>query len=128
MTLDLLQVPVLLLAPRCRLLIEEGSVHAAVELIHVHLADAVIKPLVFRLKPKQVWAIRARLELAGNLPAFEDGLVHPTINLENLDPECELPNLIVGRPEEAKRVDAILNNSFGMLGINSAVFIRRFSD
>jgi len=68
------------------------------------------------------------LELAGNLPAFEDGLVHPTINLENLDPECELPNLIVGRPKEAKRVDAILNNSFGMLGINSAVIIRRFSD
>jgi 3-oxoacyl-[acyl-carrier-protein] synthase II len=68
------------------------------------------------------------LELAGNLPAFEDGLVHPTINLENLDPECELPNLIVGRPKEAKRVDAILNNSFGMLGINSAVIIRRYSD
>ncbi len=68
------------------------------------------------------------LELAGNLPAFEDGLVHPTINLENLDPECALPNLVVGQPKEAKRVDAILNNSFGMLGINSAVIIRRFSD
>jgi len=68
------------------------------------------------------------LELAGNLPAFEDGLVHPTINLENPDPQCILPNLVVGRPRAAKRIDAILNNSFGMLGINSAVIIRRFSD
>ena len=68
------------------------------------------------------------LELAGNLPAFEDGLVHPTINLENLDPECALPNLVVGEPKEPKRVDAILNNSFGMLGINSAVIVRRFND
>ena len=68
------------------------------------------------------------LELAGNLAAFEDGLVHPTINLENLDPECALPNLVVGEPKEPKRVDAILNNSFGMLGINSAVIVRRFTD
>jgi 3-oxoacyl-[acyl-carrier-protein] synthase II len=68
------------------------------------------------------------LELAGNLPAFDDGLVHPTINLENLDPECAVPNLVVDQPKEAKRVDAILNNSFGMLGINSAVIIRRFAD
>ena len=58
----------------------------------------------------------------------DDGLVHPTINLENLDPECALPNLVVGEPKEPKRVDAILNNSFGMLGINSAVIVRRFND
>ena len=68
------------------------------------------------------------LELAGNLPAFEDGLVHPTINLENLDPECAVPNLIVDRPKEAKRVDAILNNSFGMLGLNSALIVKRFEE
>ena len=29
-----------------------------------------------------------RLELAGNLPAFDDGVCHPTINLDHLDPEC----------------------------------------
>ena len=66
------------------------------------------------------------LELAGNLPTFTDGLVHPTINLENLDPACELPNLVVGRPRPVSRVRAILNNSFGMLGINSAVVVTAF--
>jgi len=68
------------------------------------------------------------LELAGNIPAFEDGFVHPCINVDSLDPKCDIPNLVVGKPLKAKRVDAILNNSFGMLGINSALIIRRFSE
>lgn len=66
------------------------------------------------------------LELAGNLPAFDDGICHPTINLDRLDPECDLPNLVVGQPKRLDRVETILNNSFGMLGINSAVVIRRY--
>jgi 3-oxoacyl-[acyl-carrier-protein] synthase II len=68
------------------------------------------------------------LELAGNLPSFEDKIVHPSINVDQLDPKCEMPNLVLSRSIEAKRVDAILNNSFGMLGINSALIVRRFSD
>jgi len=68
------------------------------------------------------------LELAGNLPAFEDQLIHPSLNVDNLDPECELRNLVFGEPVKAKQVDVILNNSFGMLGINSSLIIRRFSD
>ncbi len=68
------------------------------------------------------------LELAGNLPAFEDGVVHPTINIDDLDPKCALPNLVINEPKQAKRVDAILNNSFGMLGINSALILKRFSN
>ena len=66
------------------------------------------------------------LELAGNLPAFTDRLVHPTINLDDLDPDCAVNNLVVGAPLEVKSVDAILNNSFGMLGINSCVIIKRY--
>jgi len=66
------------------------------------------------------------LELAGNLPAFDDHLVHPTINLDNPDPDCQLPGLVAGGPERLDRVEAILNNSFGMVGINSAVIVKRF--
>jgi 3-oxoacyl-[acyl-carrier-protein] synthase II len=68
------------------------------------------------------------LELAGNLPSFDDGVVHPSINVGELDPECAIPNLVLNKPIKAKRVDAILNNSFGMLGINSVLIIRRFSE
>ncbi|MGJ3242875.1 MAG: beta-ketoacyl-[acyl-carrier-protein] synthase family protein [Opitutales bacterium] len=68
------------------------------------------------------------LELAGNLPSFKDGLIHPTINVDNLDPECALANLILNEPLQVDRVDTILNNSFGMLGINSALIVKRFED
>ena len=66
------------------------------------------------------------LELAGNLPSFEDRIVHPTINVDNLDPDCAIENLVINEPKKAPRVDTILNMSFGMLGINSAVIVRRF--
>src|SRR5262245_7411967 len=67
------------------------------------------------------------LELAGNLPAFEDNICHPTINVDQLDPECALTTLITGEPRRLKRAEYILNNSFGMLGINSVVIIKKFS-
>ena len=65
------------------------------------------------------------LELTGNLPAFEDRVCHPTINVDSLDPECAIDQLVCGEPRELDAVDFILNNSFGMLGINSAVIIKR---
>jgi 3-oxoacyl-[acyl-carrier-protein] synthase II len=68
------------------------------------------------------------LELAGNLPSFEDGFVHPTINVDHLDPACEVRNLVVNEPRQVGRVGTILNLSFGMLGINSALVVRRLAD
>lgn len=66
------------------------------------------------------------LELAGNLPSFSDHLVHPGMNLEELDPECALKNLVYQEAKVLDKVDAILNNSFGMLGINSSVIIKKY--
>ena len=67
------------------------------------------------------------LELAGNLPAFDDKLCHATINVDQLDPDCALKTLVVNEPCRLERAEYILNNSFGMLGINSVVIIKRFS-
>jgi 3-oxoacyl-[acyl-carrier-protein] synthase II len=67
------------------------------------------------------------LELTGNLPAFDDLTVHATINVENLDPECALRNLVLNEPKKIDKVDYILNNSSGMLGINSVVIVKRWS-
>jgi 3-oxoacyl-[acyl-carrier-protein] synthase II len=66
------------------------------------------------------------LELAGNLPSFEDLVVHPTINVDHLDPQCALPGLVLNHPRKVAKVDTILNNSFGMLGINSTLIVKRF--
>ena len=67
------------------------------------------------------------LELAGNIPAFFDNQVHPTINLDSLDPECVLQNLVANEAREVDRVNLILNNSFGMVGINSVVIVKKFN-
>ncbi len=66
------------------------------------------------------------LELAGNLPAFVDHLCHPATNVDELDPQCALPNLVLNTPRELPEVRYILNNSFGMLGINSVVIVKKY--
>ena len=66
------------------------------------------------------------LELSGNLPAFEDNMVHPTINLNDLDPECAVNNLVANTPEKLPSVNFIMNNSFGMFGINSVLIVKKF--
>jgi len=65
------------------------------------------------------------LELVGNLGSFQDGICHATINVDDLDPDCELPGLVIKQPREVGAVEYILNNSFGMLGINSVVIVQR---
>ena len=67
------------------------------------------------------------LELAGNLGSFDDGIVHPTINVENLDKDCELKNLVLNEPKNKGIVEVILNNSFGMIGINSCVIVKKYA-
>jgi len=66
------------------------------------------------------------IELTGNLPAFEDGYAHPTINLDEIDPECRLNHLVANTPERLDKVNIIMNNSFGMFGINSVLIVRKY--
>lgn len=54
------------------------------------------------------------------------GIIPPTINLEETDPECDLdyiPNKAVQR-----EINAAISNSFGFGGHNATVLIRRFSE
>ena len=66
------------------------------------------------------------LELAGNLPSFQDKTIHPTINIEQLDEACKINNLVINRALAVDSVNIILNNSFGMLGINSALVLKKY--
>lgn len=68
------------------------------------------------------------LELAGNLPAFNDGVVHPTINVDDLDPDCEIDNLVLNEPKDIGNVRFILNNSFGMVGINAVTIVKKYEN
>ncbi len=55
--------------------------------------------------------------------AMRDGMVPPTINLENPDPECDLDYV----PNQARdvRVNTALANAFGFGGQNATVLFRR---
>jgi len=66
------------------------------------------------------------LELAGNLPSFQDNVIHPFLNLDNLDPECEVRNIVSPDPLKRVPIRYIMNNSFGMLGINSCLIVKKF--
>jgi len=57
---------------------------------------------------------------------MNNGIIHPTINYETPDPECDLdyvPN--VARPAQ---VNVCLTNSFGLGGENCCLVLKRFSD
>jgi 3-oxoacyl-[acyl-carrier-protein] synthase II len=60
------------------------------------------------------------------LLAMRDGVMPPTINLENPDPDCDLDYV----PHEAreKPIDVALSNSFGFGGQNITLILRRFTD
>ena len=55
---------------------------------------------------------------------LRDQIIHPTINLEHRDPECDLdyvPN--VARPAKIRYA---LSNSFGFGGTNACLLLKRF--
>ena len=60
-----------------------------------------------------------------NTLANRDEVAHATINLEDPDPRCRLPQVVANTPRRLNGVRHILNNSFGMLGINSVVIVRQ---
>ncbi len=55
--------------------------------------------------------------------ALHTGMIPPTINLENQDPECDL-FYVPNKPVERK-LEYVLNNSFGFGGTNSSVVLKK---
>ena len=66
------------------------------------------------------------VEAAVTALALYHGVVPPTINLENPDPECDL-DYVPNKPREV-RFDAALSNSFGFGGTNAVLALERFTD
>ena len=66
------------------------------------------------------------LESLACVMTLQTGIIHPTINQEQRDPECDLDYV----PNEARRADVriILKNSFGFGGQNACLVFRRFEE
>ncbi len=64
------------------------------------------------------------VELAAILMCMENNFIHPTINYEVPDPECDL-YYVPNQPIE-KEINVALSNSFGFGGHNAAIVVKRF--
>lgn len=66
------------------------------------------------------------VEMTACALAIKNGIVPPTINIKNQDPECDLDYV----PNQARemKVDGVINNSFGFGGHNASIAARRFVD
>jgi 3-oxoacyl-[acyl-carrier-protein] synthase II len=66
------------------------------------------------------------LEAGITVLALQNQMLPPTINLENVDPECRLDYV----PNKAMRCefDVALSNSFGFGGINATLIMRRWKE
>jgi len=66
------------------------------------------------------------LEAVASIKTIMEGKIHPTINYEFPDEECDLDYV----PNEAReqQVDTVLSNSFGFGGQNACLVFRRFEE
>jgi 3-oxoacyl-[acyl-carrier-protein] synthase II len=64
------------------------------------------------------------LEAAISILALQNGIIPPTINLTNPDPECDLD--YVPNKARPKRLSSVLSNVFGFGGHNSSLIFKRF--
>jgi 3-oxoacyl-[acyl-carrier-protein] synthase II len=64
------------------------------------------------------------VEMTACALAIKHGIVPPTINLQNPDPECDLD--YVPNTAREMKVNAIINNSFGFGGHNASIAAKKF--
>ncbi len=65
------------------------------------------------------------IELMACIMAIREGVIPPTINLENPDPECDL-DYVPNEAREAK-VKIAASNGFGFGGHNATLLVREFA-
>ena len=63
-------------------------------------------------------------EAVFSIMALQNGVVPPTINYENPDPDCDLD--YVPNTAREKAIKTVMSNSFGFGGTNATLVFRKF--
>jgi 3-oxoacyl-[acyl-carrier-protein] synthase II len=66
------------------------------------------------------------LETIAAIQSIIEGFVHPTLNLDNQDPDCDIH--VVGKDGVEHEVRRVLINNFGFGGHNGVLAIQSFSE
>jgi len=69
-------------------------------------------------------AASGAVEFIATMLMMQNNIIHPTINYETPDPECDL-NYVPNKAIE-KKVEVALSNSFGFGGVNATLVMRAF--
>ena len=64
------------------------------------------------------------IEFISTIMSLKNGLIPPTINYENPDPECDL-DYVPNQTRDTK-ISAALSNSFGFGGHNVCICLKKF--
>ena len=64
------------------------------------------------------------IEAAFSVLAISEGVIPPTINIDNPDPECDLD--YVPNKAENRKVNVAMANSLGFGGHNSSIIFKTF--
>jgi 3-oxoacyl-[acyl-carrier-protein] synthase II len=64
------------------------------------------------------------LETIVSVKSIYEGVIPPTINLDNPDPECNLD--LVPHKKKEKDIEAAMSNTFGFGGVNAVLVFRKF--
>lgn len=66
------------------------------------------------------------LETIAAIQSLSEGFVHPTMNLDKQDPECDIR--VVGKQGIEREVNRVLVNNFGFGGHNGVLAVQSFSE
>jgi 3-oxoacyl-[acyl-carrier-protein] synthase II len=66
------------------------------------------------------------VEAVASIKTILENEIHPTINLHNPDPQCDLD--YVPNVSRKQQVDTVISNSFGFGGQNACLILRRFAE
>lgn len=66
------------------------------------------------------------IEAILSINAIRNGVIPPSINIQNLDPEIPNPSIIVVGEAREKNIDYAMSNAFGFGGHNATVLFKKF--